>query len=251
MNTYFKHFFAAIFLLLIVTACNEKKKDADFIIPEKNPAAAFTIGWYLPVESLVELVGPGFRPKIVNDKNEAAIMLYIVSGKEHLLEGVASGPVEAAHLVIPVETTEVSGEGGKMENKLVCPMTIVEQSLQLGDQFNGLGFSTYSGHIELDIRHTGEKYMVESKISTLNGNIEIIGMFEEKGHKLEMSSAVFNPKPGSKSYFFGDERMERFDNGKGNLNTEGENIIEAMGLGGRPFFLKLDVDLSWEFDFVR
>jgi hypothetical protein len=45
--------------------------------------------------------------------------------------------------------------------------------------------------------------------------------------------------------------VTRISNGKGNLKTEGQNMISAMLLDSHPYYLKLDLDISWEFDFEK
>ncbi len=93
--------------------------------------------------------------------------------------------------------------------------------------------------------------MVEVKIKTTNGLIEINSMFEEEEVEKNLTSAIFTSKPGMKSFFYGEERFKRISNGKGNLKTDGQNIISAMNLNGQPYFLKFDHDYSWALDFVR
>ena len=239
--------------IFLIAGCDEKIADNDFVLPKNSPASALTIGWYTSPEVLKEIVGLGFEPKIVNDKNQSTIMLFIVKSDEHIVDGFSSGPMEAAHLVIPVVNKEplkiVHGE--EIENTLVCPITIVDQSQRLGNKYEEFGFATYTGEVELDVNYTGEKYLVDAKVTTANGLIEITSMFEEDGTSKEFSSAIFNSKPNISGYFFGNERMTRIGNGKGNLKVDGQNIISAMQLNGHPYYLKLDLDFTWEFDFAK
>jgi len=239
--------------IILLVGCDEKVQEHDFIISSDNPASALTIGWYAPPDVVKEIVGTAFTPKIVNDKNETSIILFVVKSDEHLLDGFASGPMESAHLLIPVEKSEEikTKSGINITNTLVCPITIVDQSQRLGNKYNDFGFPTYFGDIELNIKKTGEKYMVEAKIKTANGLIEINSMFEEEEVEIELMSAIFTSKPGIKSYFCGEEQFKRISNGKGNLKTDGQNIITAMKLNGQPYYLKLDLDITWGFDFTR
>jgi len=239
--------------IILLVGCDEKVQEHDFVISIDNPASALTIGWYAAPDVVKEIVGTGFTPKIVNDKNETSIMLFVVKSDEHLLDGFASGPMESAHLLIPVEKSEEikTKNGSNITNTLVCPITIVDQSQRLGNKYNDFGFPTYFGDIELNIRKTGEKYMVEAKIKTANGLIEINSMFEEKEVEKSLTSAIFTSKPGMNSLFYGEEWFKRISNGKGNLKTDGQNIISAMNLNGQPYYLKLDLDIAWEFDFAR
>jgi len=239
--------------IILLVGCDEKVQENDFIISSDNPASALTIGWYAPPDIVKEIVGTTFTPKIVNDKNETSIILFVVKSDEHLLDGFASGPMESAHLFIPVEKSEEikTKSGINITNTLVCPITIVDQSQRLGNKYNDFGFPTYFGDIELNIRKTGEKYMVEAKIKTANGLIEINSMFEEEEVEKSLTSAIFTSKPGMRSFFYGEERFKRISNGKGNLKTDGQNIISAMNLNGQPYYLKLDLDITWEFDFAR
>lgn len=237
--------------LFLISSCSEKVSDKDFVITGKDPASALTIGWYVSVDILKEIVGPDFEPKIVNDKNQSTIMLFIVKSDVHLVDGFDSGIMEAAHLIIPVESSNriKTLNGTEITNKLVCPVTIVDQSQRLGNKYKEFGFATYTGDIDLNIRNTNEKYMVDAKIMTANGLINITAMFEEAGTKSEFSSIIYNTKQDVPAYFFGEERMTRISNGKGNLKTEGQNIISAMMLDKQPYYLKLDLDNRWEFDF--
>ncbi len=239
-------------ILLFLVGCDEKVQEHDFIISSDNPASALTIGWYAPPDVVKEIIGTDLTPKIVNDKNETSIILFVVKSNEHLIDGFASGPMEAAHLLIPVEKSEeIKTESGlNITNTLVCPITIVDQSQRLGNKYNDFGFPTYFGDIELNIRKTGEKYMVEAKIKTANGLVEINSMFEEEAVEKNLTSAIFTSKPEMKSFFYGEERFKRISNGKGNLKTDGQNIISAMNLSGQPYFLNLDIDFTWEFDFA-
>lgn len=241
------------FVVLLTSSCAEKPKDNDFIIDSKNSATALTIGWYAPVDVLKEIVGSRFVPKVVNDKNESSVMLFIVKSNEHIVDGFSSGPMEAAHIVIPVVANDnlLASDGSKIENHIVCPITIVDQSQRLGNKYKEFGFATYSGKIDMDVSQSEEKYLVEVKMETVNGLIEISGMFEKEGEHSEITSAIFSTNTDKISYFYGSERMTRYSDGKGSLNTGGQNIIKAMNLSGHPYFLKLDMDFTWEFDFAN
>lgn len=250
MKTFSSILFFAL-VLVFVSGCSEKTSKCDFQIQDENPASALTIGWYVSPEIVKEIVGNDFTPKIVNDKNETSVMLFIVASEEHIVDEQASGKMGAAHLIVPVENVEDIIPKGKQKvnNMLVCPITIVEGSQILGNKYNDFGFPTYSGEIKLDIKNTDEKYMVDASIKTVNGLIEITAMFEEDPVQQELSSAIFTSKSGVKKYFFGNERFNRISNGKGNLKTGGQNIISAMNMNNRPYYLKLDTDISWEFNF--
>lgn len=239
------------FAIFLISGCGEKLSDKDFIISNKNPATALTIGWYVSEDILKEIVGPDFDPKVVNDKNESSIMLFIVKSDDHIVDGFLSGSMKAAHLVIPVESSSRAKtlNVDEISNKLICPVTIVEQSQRLGNKYKDFGFATYSGEIDFNVRNTGEKYMVDAKIKTSNGLIDITAMFEEEGIENEFESIIYNSKQEVPAFFYGEERMTRISNGKGNLKTEGQNIISAMMLDKQPYYLKLDLDISWEFDF--
>lgn len=241
-----------IVVAFLIGGCAEKSGNRAFIIEDENPAVALTIGWYAPVDVLKAIVGPNFKPKVVNDKNESSIMLFIVKSDEHIVDGSGLGEMEAAHLIIPVEGLGdiTTADGVKIENSIVCPLTIVDQSEKLGDKYKEFGFSTYSGEIDLNVNKTESKYMVDARIKTVNGLIEINGMFEGEGKSHDLSSAIFSTNPEMVSYFYGDETMTRISDGKGNLKTDGQNVISAMNLSGHPYFLKLDVDFTWEFDFA-
>lgn len=245
--------FALIATILLLPGCRPEVKNRDFIIPKNHPATALTIGWYVPVEVMTEIVGPGFKPKVVHENDMTAVMLYIVKSDEHEMNGTNSGPMRAAHLIIPVETSVRLSTTNKIkiENFMVCPVTIIDQSKKLGDKYNAFGFPTYSGEITLEIKKSGEKYNVDATIKTINGFIEIKGMFGEKGETQELTSAIFTPKQGFHSYFYGEEKMYRIENGKGNLKLDGQNIISAMQLNKLPYFLKLDRNITWAFDFVE
>jgi len=245
--------YALIATILLLNGCKPEVKNRDFIIPKTHPATALTIGWYVPVKVMTEIVGPGFKPKVVHKNNMTSVMLYIIKSDEHEMDGTNSGPMKAAHLIIPVETSVrlSTTDKIKIKNFMVCPVTIVDQGKKLGDKYNAFGFPTYSGEITLEVKKSGEKYNVDATIKTINGFIEIKAMFDEKGKNLKTTSAVFTPKQGFHSYFYGEERMYRIENGKGNLKLDGQNIISAMNLNNVPFFLKLDRDVSWEFDFIE
>ena len=62
---------------------------------------------------------------------------------------------------------------------------------------------------------------------------------------------MINPKPGPLTFFYGEESFTRISNGKGNLKTGGENLIKALNLSGQPYFLRLDLDIQWAFDFYQ
>lgn len=240
-------------VLLIATACTEKTTEGNFIIPSGEPATALTIGWYVPVEALKQLVGPDFKPKIINDKNESEIMLRIIKGSQHMGEGISAGLLKMAMLVVPVEVPDSlrTSDGVLINKSFVCPVNIIEKSEWLGNKLDSLGFATYTGEIDLNVDQSDDKYMVEAKVKTVNGLIDITGMFEESGESNEFGVANFTPKSKSGHYYYGEEKLTRIGNGKGNLKLDGQNIISAMQLGNHPYFLKLDTDLVWDFDFVN
>jgi len=246
--------FSVAAILLLVVGCGEKTPDKDYVIPKDKPVSALTIGWYVPAEILNEIVGNNFRPKIDNQRGKAEIMLVIAKGYEHYGDGIAAGLIKTACLLIPVEIpdTLTTPDETKIENAMVCPLTVVEKSAWLGNKFDEYGFKTYSGQIDLDIEQTDQqKYLVKVTIKTANGQIEINSMFEEESKSVNTTTAVFTAKPGLNNYFYGDAHLTRISNGKGNLKTDGQNIISAMNLNGQPYFLKFDHDYSWAFDFVR
>ena len=249
--------FSVLLLLGIVllNSCGSSKvqKERDFIISKEVPASALTIGWYAPVNVLEQLVGKNYTPRIVKDGKLSAIMIFIVSSEEHTLDGKLMGPMKAAHLVIPVEkpgNLNVEDQSD-IEAAMVCPLNIIDQSNELGDKYADFTFGTYSGEINLKVERTEKKIMAEATVKTVNGLIEINGMFEGEGETKEVVSAMFSSKSQSHAYFYGEEQTTRFVDGKGNLKTEGDNMIKAMNLSGQPYFLRLDTDISWSFDFIQ
>jgi len=243
--------YALLITLLLFSSCKNETENRDFIIPENHPATALTIGWYVPVDAMTEIVGQGFKPKVVGENGMTSVMLYIVQGNEHILDGTDKGPVRTAHLVIPVEPDGDVSVPSRAKNIMVCPITIVDKSIALGDKYNTYDFPTYSGDISLNATSSGDKYNVDATIKTVNGFIEIKGMFEEKGKNQELNSAIFTSRQGFHSYFYGEENMQRIEDGKGNLKLDGQNIITAMQLDKLPYYLKLDRNVSWAFDFVK
>lgn len=240
-------------LLVLFNSCSHTEKNHDFIVPENHPATALTIGWYVPVDVMKQIVGPGFTPKVVHGEDETTVMLYIVKSDEHVLDSVNTGEMRAAFLVIPVESSRkaLPSDGSRIENTLACPMTVIDQSKQLGDKFNAFGFPTYSGEITLNVKLSGDKYQVDATIREINGSIEIKAMFDKNGEEQKLNSAIFTTKQGANSSFYGKEKMTRVKNGKGNLKLDGKNIISAMQLNNLPYFLILDRNVTWAFDFVK
>jgi hypothetical protein len=249
-----KRFISTVLLItFLTTACSENISEKDFVIPSSEPAMALTIGWYVPANVITPLVGKDFKPKIVNENNESELALEIISGPEHKGEGIAAGSLKMANLIIPVEISDsfITPDGKTVNNTFVCPLSIVDKSEWLGDQLDSLGFATYTGEITLNVKKSGVKYIVEAKIITANGLIDINGMFEESGKNTESTIAYLTPKKTSSNYYYGKEKMIRMMNGKGNLKLDGQNIISAMQLDHQPYFLKLDTELIWNFDFVK
>lgn len=246
-------FFLSVLIITVflLSGCNHEIKNGDFIVPDNHPATALTIGWFVPVDAMLEIVGQDFKPKVVNEDGMTTVMLYIVQSDEHVLDGTSMGTMRTAHLVIPVEPSGNVNVPTGVKNLLVCPVTIVDKSIQLGDKYNTYGFPTYSGEISLEVKQSGSKYNVDATIKTVNGSIEIKGMFDEKGNDQELNSAIYTTKQGFHSYFYGEESMRRIIGGKGNLKLGGQNIISAMQLDKLPYYLKLDRDVTWAFDFDK
>lgn len=253
-NSFFKAILALSVLVLIgLASCGEKKPDHGFVVPKDKPAQALTIGWYVPVNVLTELVGHQFEPAVVKDDTIGTIMIYIVSGAEHNVDSLECGVMKAAHLIIPVNMpANMQFEGtGSITNSLVMPMSIVELSPVLGNKYHAFGFPTYTGKVNLDVTWTGDYYRAKASIETTNGYIEIAAKFEEEPVENEMVSAIFNPKSNNYDFMYGEEGFKQIINGKGNLKTDGENMIKAMNLSGRPYYLKLDLGINWTFDFEK
>lgn len=243
-----------LFSIAIITiGCSEKTPERDFVIPADKPAVAFTIGWYVPVNILSQIVGEGFTPKMVNDNNEAEIMLRIVKGSDHLGDRADAGEIKMAQLIIPVKkpASLAIDDGTSIQDADVCPINIIEKGPWLGNRLDSLGFATYTGEISLEVKQDDQKYLVNAKIKTMNGSIKISGMFDQAGQQIEKTVANFMPGSSKAQYYYGEEKMMRFSDGKGNLKTDGQNIISAMKLDHQPFFLKLDTDLVWSFEFVH
>jgi hypothetical protein len=252
MNTLF---YRILFLSIVfLSGCTGKKTaEADFVIPESHPAKALTIGWYAPVSALADLVGEGNKPKVVKDDSISAVMLYIVKSDEHFIDSISAGPMECAHLVIPIDIPadfKAKNMNG-IESAMVCPINIVDQSAVLGNKYNDFGFATYSGEIDLNVKETETGYFVTAEIKTVNGLIGISANFGKEGEKMEGVNAMINPKPGPLTFFYGEESFTRISDGKGNLKKGGENLINALNVSGQPYFLRLDLDIQWAFDFYK
>lgn len=252
MNTLFYRFL--ILVTIFISGCSGKKVvKADFVIPEDHPANALTIGWYAPVSVLADLVGEGNKAKVVKDDSLGMIMLFIVASDEHFIDSISAGPMECAHLVIPIEKPADLQVKDKSEiaAAMVCPINIVDQSAILGNTYNDYGFATYTGEIDLKVKDFENGYFVEADVKTVNGLIGITANFEKEGEIKEGINAMINPKPGPLTFFYGEESFTRISNGKGNLKTGGDNLIKALNLSGQPYFLRLDLDIQWAFNFYQ
>ena len=241
-------------VVLLLNSCEqEKPKERAFTISETRPATALTIGWYYPLHLLNELVGPDYTPLAVKDDTVGSIMLFIVESEEHRLDGQSLGAMRAAHLVVPIEKPDnlTVEDRSSIDAAMVCPLNIIDESMELGDKYHAANFATYSGEITLEVEKPETNYIVTASVKTANGLIRIRGMFDEEEETLESVSAMFSTKSQTNSYFYGEEKTSHIINGKGNLKTEGQNILDAVGLGNRPFFLRFDRNMSWSFDFVQ
>jgi len=250
--------FKAMFVLSLIafmgfTSCSETKPEHGFIVPKEKPAQALTIGWYVPVTLLKEIVGQHFEPAVVKDDTIGTIMIYIVANGDHKVDSLECGNMKAAHLVIPVNKPAdlKLTNASSITNSVVCPISIVDQSPVLGNKYHDFGFPTYTGKINLDVTWSGENYHVKASIETANGLIEIAAKFDEKPVENEMVSAIFNPKSSSYAFMYGHEWFQQIINGKGTLKTEGDNLVSAMNLSGQPYYLKLSLGVNWAFDFEK
>lgn len=253
-NSFLKAILALSVVALIgFTSCSEQKPEHDFIVSKEKPAQALTIGWYVPVSVLKEIVGQHFEPAVVKDDTIGTIMIYIVANGDHKVDSLECGTMKAAHLVIPVNKPDglKFANASSITNSVVCPISIVEQSPVLGNKFHDFGFPTYTGKINLDVTWSGEKYHVKASIETANGLIEIAGQFEEKPESSEMVSAIFNPKSSTYAFMYGVENFQQIINGRGSLKAEGDNLVAAMNLSKRPYYLKLGLGINWTFDFEK
>lgn len=246
------HLLAAI-ILVIITSCSEKKPEHGLIIPKEKPAQALTIGWYVPVAALKEIVGANFEPAVVKDDSIGTIMIYIVANGDHKVDSLECGTMKAAHLVIPVNKPAnlKFANASSITNSMVCPTSIVEQSPVLGNKYHSFGFPTYTGKINLDVSLSGKLYHVKASVETANGLIEIAAQFEEEPVEYDIVSAIFNPKSSSYDFMYGKENFHQIINGKGNLKTDGNNMIKALNLSGMPYYLKIDLGINWTFDFEK
>lgn len=248
------NFWFLLLSLIFLFGCNNNKNaNADFVVPESHPAKALTIGWYAPANILTDLVGEGNKAKVVKGDSLSAIMLYIVKSNEHFIDSISAGTMECAHLVIPIEKPADLQVKNKSDIKaaMVCPINIVDQSAVLGNKYNDFGFATYTGEIELNVKEIDEGYFVTAEIKTVNGLIELSANFGKEGEKMEGINAMINPKPGPLTFFYGEESFTRISDGKGNLKKGGDNLINALNLSGQPYFLRLDLDIQWAFDFYQ
>lgn len=253
-NSFLKTILALSVIALIgFASCSENKPEHDFIVPKEKPAQALTIGWYVPVSALKEIVGQHFEPAVVKDDTIGTIMIYIVANGDHKVDSLECGNMKAAHLVIPVNNPSglKFANASSITNSVVCPVSIVDQSPVLGNRYHAFGFPTYTGKINLDVTWSGENYHVKASVETSNGLIEIAAKFEEEPVENEMVSAIFNPKSSTYACMYGKESFQQIIDGKGSLTTDGENMIKAMDLSGRPYYLKLDLGINWSFDFEK
>lgn len=243
-----------VLLSIFLFGCTgEKIQNADFIIPGNHPAKAITIGWYAPVDALAGLVGEGNKAKVVKGDSWGAILLYIVQSDDHFIDSISAGPMECAHLVIPIEKPADLQVANKSDigATMVCPITIVDQSAVLGNKYSDFGFATYSGEIEMNVKEIDAGYFVTAEIKTVNGLIGISANFGKDGEKIEGVNAMINPKPGPLTFFYGAESFTRIADGKGNLKKGGDNLINALNVSDQPYFLRLDLNIQWAFDFYK
>jgi hypothetical protein len=242
-----------VFAFIGLTSCSEKMPDHGLIVSKDNPAQALTVGWYVPVSVLKEIVGPNYEPAVIKDDSIGTIYISIIANGDHRVDSLDCGSIKAAHLFVAVN--KPSGlkfaSASTITNYVVSPASIVDQSPVLGNKYHDFGFPTYTGKINLDVKWSGEKYHAVGTIETSNGKIEIVAVFDEKPFENEMVSAVFNPKSSTYDFMFGKEFSQQIINGKGTLKTEGNNLVTAMNLSGQPYYLKLGLGVNWIFDFEK
>lgn len=250
-KTVVKSFVLAV-LIITIAACS-KKQEYEFVVSKDKPAQALTIGWYVPVTVLKDIVGSHFEPAVVKDDTIGTIFLYIVANGDHKVDSLECGTMKAAHLAIPVKipTNLKIENASSITGALVCPVSVVDQSPVLGNKYHSFGFPTYTGKVNLDVSWSGKMYHVKASVETANGLIEITAQFEEEPVEHNLVSAIFNPKSNSLDFMYGNENFQQIINGKGNLKIDGNNMIKALGLSGHPYYLKLDLGVSWTFDFEK
>lgn len=241
-------FIAGLFLL---NSCGSKIRT--FAIPEDENATKLTIGWYLPVTALTEIVSPNFKPQVVKDGDKGLMLLVITTGSQHKVDGHSVDSLKMANLMIAVEPPNQAKKQGavKTDEFYICPMIIVEKSKNLDRIFKEFGFKTYLGKINLQVNQKNERYNIKAFIKNDKGTIVITGFFNEQPSTHQSVVAVFNSQPKNFSYYSGNEISQRFINGRGVIDNQETTLIKAMQLENHPFFMKLDMNSHWNFEFLK
>ena len=248
----FIFFLAAIFFL---TSCENTQetsnKDADLSLGEKSSAVSLTIGWYLPLDYLQKIVGPDFTPRVFKSDTLGLMKLVITKSEQYAIKGAKQGKFSSAILLIAVDEPQglFKSQPKNLDNAYVCPVTIVSESLPMARSFHDNGFVTEQSIVSLDISETEERINVEATISSGENKMIARCFFEDLPMDGSSKIMVINQTRPMYKYFYGSEKYNRYENGKGRIDAEGTTLLTSLGIHLIPYFFVLDRNINWAYSF--
>jgi hypothetical protein len=240
---------------LFLAACENADKvsesKADLALNENSPAAALTIGWYLPIGYLQKLVGPDFTPVVAKSDTLGVMKLVISSGDAFFQKGIDRGKFSSAILLIEVEKPSglFKSQPSELDHTYVCPVTIIDESLPMATAFYEHGFVTEKSNVILEIRESNGRVNVEANIKYGENSLLARCFFEDLPVDGKARVMMINQTRPLYGYLYGDERFNRYTNGKGRLDREGTTLITTLGIQNIPYFFVLDKSYTWIYDF--
>jgi hypothetical protein len=224
---------------------------ADLSIAEENPAAALTVGWYLPVNYLQRLIGPDFKPSILKDDTLGLLKLVITKSDDSRMKGKESIGFQSATLLIEVDEPRglFKSPPKDRDHSYVCPVIIVSGNIPMAQAYYDHGFVTEQSEVDLKLTKKNDRINVEATIRSGENNFTARCFFEDLPVDEESAVMVVNRNRPMYRYFYGTEKYNRYVNGKGRIDAEGITVVSSLGIQNMPYIFILDTDLSWGYNF--
>jgi hypothetical protein len=115
--------------------------------------------------------------------------------------------------------------------------------------FHEYGFVTEQSVIDLKITESNDRINVEAKINAGENTLTARCFFNELPVDEGAKVMVVNQTRPIYRSFHGNEKYNRYTNGRGRLYAEGTTILTSLGIQNIPYFFTLDRERSWSYNF--
>lgn len=240
--------FCGLLALGIGTAANA---DTAWTISGQRPCTGLTAGWAKPLGELNKLVGPRWRAAAGPVNGAGLVLVFIASCPDSSYAGKATGPFNAAFVLVPVEPVILDASAPMPTNAhwIAVLAAAGKPRTPVMRLFHGNGIPVARAQVSLTVHDLAKDKRAESVLRFVHGTLIVDAQWQPVTKPMNISdtTAVRVSPPGV--LFNGPEAATRYAEGKGYNRSAGSTWLTHFSLKGNPLFVTLDTDFTWNFVF--